>query len=82
MLPHTSRNLSSQRGFVRSRAKHGGFVHPAEFREFSVMGKQTEERLRELADAIPQIVWIAAPDGGLTYLNAKATDYQASVPIN
>ena len=39
------------------------------------MGKQTEERLRELADAIPQIVWIAAPDGGLTYLNAKATDY-------
>ncbi len=35
------------------------------------MGKQTEERLRELADAIPQIVWIAAPDGGLTYLNAK-----------
>jgi two-component system, cell cycle sensor histidine kinase and response regulator CckA len=36
------------------------------------MGKQTEERLRELADAIPQIVWIAAPDGGLTYLNAKA----------
>ncbi|MCC6509486.1 MAG: PAS domain S-box protein [Pirellulaceae bacterium] len=39
------------------------------------MGKQTEERLRELADAIPQIVWIAAPDGGLTYLNAKATEY-------
>ena len=39
------------------------------------MGKQTEERLRELADAIPQIVWIAAPDGGLNYLNAKATEY-------
>ncbi len=39
------------------------------------MGKQTEERLRELADAIPQIVWIAAPDGGLTYLNVKATEY-------
>ncbi len=37
--------------------------------------KESEERLRELADAIPQIVWIAAPDGGLTYLNAKATEY-------
>lgn len=33
------------------------------------------DRLRELADAIPQIVWIASPDGGLTYLNAKATEY-------
>ncbi len=56
------------------RASHGDFVVQAYIREFS-MGKQTEERLRELADAIPQIVWIAAPDGGLTYLNAKATDY-------
>ncbi len=37
--------------------------------------KESEERLRELADAIPQIVWIAAPDGGLTYLNVKATEY-------
>ncbi len=35
----------------------------------------SELRLRELADAIPQIVWMAAPDGGLTYLNAKATEY-------
>lgn len=35
----------------------------------------SERRLRELADAIPQIVWIAGADGGLTHLNAKASEY-------
>ncbi|ADG65972.1 PAS sensor protein [Planctopirus limnophila DSM 3776] len=37
--------------------------------------RESEQRFRELADAIPQIVWVAALDGGLTYLNAKATEY-------
>ncbi len=36
---------------------------------------QSEQRFRELADAIPQIIWIAGADGGLTHLNAKATEY-------
>lgn len=35
----------------------------------------SERRLRDLADAIPQIVWIAGADGGLTHLNAKASEY-------
>ncbi|MCA9059581.1 MAG: PAS domain S-box protein, partial [Planctomycetaceae bacterium] len=35
----------------------------------------SEQRFRELADAIPQIVWISGPYGGLTHLNAKATEY-------
>ncbi|MBS0203263.1 MAG: PAS domain S-box protein [Planctomycetes bacterium] len=35
----------------------------------------SEQRFRELADAIPQIVWIASPDGGLNHLNARATEY-------
>ncbi len=34
-----------------------------------------EALLRELADAIPQIVWTAAPDGGLTYVNARGAEY-------
>lgn len=37
--------------------------------------RESELRFRELADAIPQIVWVAAPDGGLTHLNAKTTEY-------
>ena len=35
----------------------------------------SEARLRELADAIPQIVWMAGPDGNLTYVNARGAEY-------
>lgn len=34
-----------------------------------------ERRYRELADAIPQIVWTAGSDGALDHLNARATEY-------
>ncbi|MDP1798513.1 MAG: PAS domain S-box protein, partial [Planctomycetaceae bacterium] len=37
--------------------------------------RNSEERFRSLADAIPQIVLVANPDGGLTHLNAKAAEY-------
>jgi PAS domain S-box-containing protein len=37
--------------------------------------RASEQRFRELADAIPQIVWIAAPDGGMIHLNARASEY-------
>lgn len=37
--------------------------------------KRSERQFLALADAIPQIVWVAAPDGGLTYLNLKAAEY-------
>jgi PAS domain S-box-containing protein len=30
----------------------------------------SEERLRRMADSLPQIVWTAAPDGSIEYLNA------------
>lgn len=37
--------------------------------------RSSEQRFRELADAIPQIVFTAGPDGGLTHLNARAAQY-------
>ena len=40
-----------------------------------------ERNFRELADAIPQIVWIAGPDGALTSLNSKAREY-TGVSVN
>lgn len=43
---------------------------------------ENEKKFRELADAIPQIVWIAGPDGGLTQLNAKATEYSGIEAAN
>ena len=42
---------------------------------------RTEREFRELADAIPQIVFIAGTDGGLTRLNRRASEY-AGVPTD
>jgi PAS domain S-box-containing protein len=35
----------------------------------------SEERFRQLADSMPQIVWTAHPDGALDYYNARWFDY-------
>lgn len=37
--------------------------------------RESEQRFRELADAIPQIVWIAGPDGGVIGMNQKTLEY-------
>src|SRR5947207_1292774 len=37
--------------------------------------RESEERYRQLADAMPQIVWTSAPDGGATYFNRRWFDY-------
>jgi PAS domain S-box-containing protein len=39
--------------------------------------KQAEDQLRMLVDAIPQFVWIARPDGYVTYHNQRLIDYLA-----
>ncbi|OWK38641.1 diguanylate cyclase/phosphodiesterase (GGDEF & EAL domains) with PAS/PAC sensor(s) [Fimbriiglobus ruber] len=42
--------------------------------------RASEELFRNLADSIPQIVWMAEPGGTLTYLNARATSYTGATP--
>jgi PAS domain S-box-containing protein len=37
--------------------------------------RESEERFRHLAEAMPQIVWTAQPDGSVDYLNEKWYDY-------
>ncbi|QJW93321.1 PAS domain S-box protein [Frigoriglobus tundricola] len=37
--------------------------------------RASERRFRELADAIPQIVWVTGADGGVTYFNARTVEY-------
>ena len=37
--------------------------------------RQSEERFRQLADAMPQIVWAAQPDGTVDYYNQQWHDY-------
>ena len=39
--------------------------------------KNVQANLRELADAMPQIVWSARPDGGLDYTNRRWYEYIA-----
>ena len=41
--------------------------------------RASERRFREFADAIPQIAWVASPDGGITHLNARAFEYSGVV---
>ncbi len=37
--------------------------------------RESEERFRQLADAMPQIVWVAGPDGAIEYVNNRWFEY-------
>jgi PAS domain S-box-containing protein len=37
--------------------------------------RASEERFRHLADSLPQIVWIARPDGAVQHMNGKWSEY-------
>jgi PAS domain S-box-containing protein len=43
--------------------------------ELSALERQSEERYRQLADAMPQIVWTADATGGATYFNRRWFEY-------
>ena len=40
-----------------------------------ILLRESEHRFRELADAMPQIVWTADPHGQIDYLNQRWTDF-------
>ena len=42
--------------------------------------RDTEKRFRFLAETIPSFVWIAAPDGAITYANQRWFDYSGLTP--
>jgi PAS domain S-box-containing protein len=44
--------------------------------------RQAEERLRRLADAMPQLVWIANADGIITFYNGRRTEYAGAESTN
>jgi PAS domain S-box-containing protein len=43
--------------------------------ELSALERVSEERYRQLADAMPQIVWTSGVDGGATYFNRRWFEY-------
>jgi PAS domain S-box-containing protein len=42
--------------------------------------QQSEQQIRQLADALPQIVWTATADGNLDYYNQQWCDYTGLTP--
>jgi PAS domain S-box-containing protein len=42
--------------------------------------RASEARYRQLADAMPQIVWTSGPDGGATYFNQRWFEYTGMTP--
>ena len=42
--------------------------------------RDSEKRLRLLAEMVPSIIWIAAPDGTITYANRRWYDYSGLTP--
>ncbi|HKT60012.1 MAG TPA: ATP-binding protein [Gemmatimonadales bacterium] len=42
---------------------------------------ESETRLRLLTEALPQIIWTAAPDGGIEYVNERWTDW-TGLPVD
>ncbi len=46
-----------------------------DLKEFERKIRESEQKYRFLADAIPQIVWIGESDGRLTYFNQATMDY-------
>jgi PAS domain S-box-containing protein len=43
--------------------------------ELAALERASEERYRQLADAMPQIIWTAEPNGGATYFNRRWFEY-------
>lgn len=48
--------------------------------ELLAVRRESEERYRQLADAMPQIVWTAASNGGATYFNRRWFEYTGMSP--
>ena len=49
-------------------------------RELAEVERASEARYRQLADAMPQIVWTSDPDGGATYFNRRWFEYTGMTP--
>jgi PAS domain S-box-containing protein len=53
---------------------------PAHEQELAALDRASEARYRQLADAMPQIVWTAGADGGATYFNRRWFEYTGLKP--
>ena len=59
----------------RKRAEDGLRREMAERLRAQEAGRESEARFRELADAMPQLVWMASADGKVDYYNGRMTKF-------
>jgi diguanylate cyclase (GGDEF)-like protein/PAS domain S-box-containing protein len=57
-----------------------GFAHESQRKRAEEALRKSEDQFHTLAEAMPQIVWIALPDGSDTYHNQKWIDYTGLTP--
>lgn len=55
-------------------------VSEADRSRFASALQESEERFRQLADAMPQLVWTADPDGRVDYYNERWREYGGILP--
>jgi PAS domain S-box-containing protein len=69
--------------FIELHAKNEQLRDQAErlaAQELAAVRRESEERYRQLADAMPQIVWMAGPDGKAMYYNRRWYEYTGLEP--
>jgi len=53
-----------------------------ERKQAQVALQESEQRFRQLADSMPQLVWTARPDGSVDYYNQRFREYSGISPTN
>ena len=60
---------------ARSRRILGSFVEIAELKRAEEALRESEQRWRNLTEALPQLVWSATPDGACDYFSSQWTEH-------
>jgi PAS domain S-box-containing protein len=56
------------------------FRDVSERRKAEILLQESESRFRQLTDTMPQMVWVAGPDGSSEYLNRRWLEYAGGAP--